>query len=271
MEKNNEVLDFGYCGEVCRSGFSPTCRAEARPTPDGLAVLRILRWMLALLLGMAFTQTALAAESAGKILSFTGDVQLLHGTEKRLPEKHGDLYSGDTIVTGAGRVQIRFADGTLLSLYNDTKFAVDDYHYGHGNGDRAHFSLLSGLMHTLTGMIDKHNYKLTTRMATLGVRGTEYSVQLDKTLHVSVDQGQVSLANAGGSVLVGAGQSLIISGPNVMPPPREGGKINLGGRGPGAGRGGPPGGSGAGRPGMGGSGAGAGGSPPPPPPGTAKL
>jgi hypothetical protein len=224
---------------------------------------------------------ALAAETAGMILAYTGEVAIQHGEEKRQPAKHADLFSGDTIVTGEGQVQIRFVDGTMLSLYRDTKFTVDDYHYGKGNGDRAQFSLLNGVMHTLTGEIDKKNYLLKTRLANLGVRGTEYSVQLDNAMHVSVDQGRVELVNAGGTVQIGAGQSAIVTGPNVMPKPSMGGKIDLRSHGPGAGmgrRGGPqsgpaPGGMQPGGMPLGGGGGAPGGyaPPPPPPSGTQNL
>jgi hypothetical protein len=223
-------------------------------------------WLSILVLAIQPVQAA--EESAGVILAFTGKIEITHGTEKYTPAKHANLYSGDTINTGTGQVQIRFADGTLLTLYRDTKFSVDDYHYGKGKDDRAKFSLLSGLMHTLTGHIDKTNYQLKTRLATLGVRGTEYSAQLGEALKVSVDQGRVQLANAGGTVLVGAGQSIIITGPNAIPQPIMGGKINLGMHGPGGTGGGGGAGGGAG-PGGGGAGAGPGGPGPGPAPGPA--
>ncbi|MDX8399818.1 MAG: FecR family protein [Gallionellaceae bacterium] len=224
-----------------------------------------------------------AQERAGVILALTGNVEIFHGQKKHPAVNHADLYSGDTIVTGVGQIQIRFADGTLLTLYRDTKFSVDDYHYGNGRADRASFSLTGGLMHTLTGKIDKSKYLLKTRLANLAVRGTEYSVQLGDVLHVSVDHGRVQLLNAGGDVLVGAGQSIFITGANAMPQPVLGGKVNLGmhpsgGGGHGAGgakgsraQGGPRAqGAQGGAGGLGGAGGG-GAAPPPPPPGVQKF
>lgn len=238
-----------------------------------------------LLLCFTFTPSAsAAAEVAATILVVSGKVEILHGTEKRVPANHAELYSGDTLVTGGGQVQLRFADGTLLTLYRDTKFAIDDYHYEKGKGDRAQFSLLNGVMHTLTGQIDKHNYLLKTRLANLGVRGTEYSVQLDNILKVSVDQGLVEIVNGGGMVQVGAGNSATVVGANAIPKPSIGGRIDLGKHGGGpAGHGAPggaaPGGMGPPPGGMGGAGGGMGGmggggmggmggagAPPPPPP-----
>lgn len=231
--------------------------------------------MCVLLLCLTWIMPAQAAEVAGTILAVSGKVEILHGAEKRVPVNHAQLFSGDTLVTGDGQVQLRFADGTLLTLYRDTKFAIDDYHYEKGKGDRAQFSLLNGVMHTLTGQIDKRNYLLKTRLANLGVRGTEYSVQLDNMLQVSVDQGLVEIANAGGMIQVGAGNSATVMGANAIPKPSMGGRIDLGkhGGGPG-GHGAPgmpsgmgaPGGMGGGAGGMGGAGA-----PPPPPPAARKF
>ncbi|MDD4911989.1 MAG: FecR family protein [Sideroxydans sp.] len=247
---------------------------------DSMQVLStFMRQLLVLMLLCIVMRPALAAETAGVILAFSGEVAIQRGEEKHPPAKHAELFSGDTIVTGEGQVQIRFVDGTMLTLYRDTKFAVDDYHYGKGNGDRAQFSLLNGVMHTLTGEIDKKNYLLKTRLANLGVRGTEYSVQLDNAMHVSVDQGRVEIVNAGGTVQIGAGQSAIVTGPNDMPKPSMGGKIDLRSHGPGAGMGrsgGPQpgpvhGGMQAGGMPSGGGVSGGSAPPPPPPSGTQNL
>lgn len=206
---------------------------------------------------------ALAADPVGLILSLTGQVVVEHGTDKRVAVNRAELFSGDTVETAEGQVQIRFVDGTLLTLYRDTRFAVDDYRYAKGRDNRAQFSLLKGLMHTLTGQMDKQNYQIKTRLANLGVRGTEYSMQLSEVLRVSVDHGQVEVVNAGGRSLVSAGQSLTVTGSNTMPKPVIGGKLNFDPRGL----------SGH-RPGQGpamGPGGGPGRTPPPAPPGTQNL
>lgn len=233
--------------------------------------------LFAIFAALLLSPATFAAESAGVILALSGKVDVVH-EEKLLPAtRTTTLYSGDVIVTGDGQVQIRFADGTLLSLYRDTRFAVNDYHYGRGNGDRAQFSLVNGLMHTMTGKIDKNSYQIKTRLANLGVRGTEYSVSLDKELHVSVDEGIVSITNAAGTLMVSAGSDAVITASNAMPRP-GGGRIGApGGGGPrgqgggGLGAGGGPGAGAMGAGGAGPSGAGGAGAPPPPPPGTRKF
>jgi hypothetical protein len=191
-----------------------------------------------LLLFLTAAPGALAQESAGSILALTGKVEIIHAQITVPATRQSLLFSGDSIVTGDGQVQIRFADGTLLTLYRDTRFAVNDYHYGKGIGDRAQFSLINGLIHTLTGQISKDSYQIKTRLANLGVRGTEYSASLGEQLHVSVDTGTVVVENAGGTLLVNAGNNAVVTGANAMPQP-GGKKIDLHGGRP-AQKGGPP-------------------------------
>ena len=209
----------------------------------------------AVLLYTAVSQPSLANESAGMILAMRGQVEISRGAEKLVAANRTELLSGDTIITKDGQVQIRFADGTFLTLSHDTRFSIDDYHYGRRNGDRAQFSLVNGWMHTLTGQIDHRAYLLKTRLANLGVRGTEYSAQLGESLHVSVDRGMVEIANAAGKIQVGAGGSATVTARDRMPLPSVGSKLpQLGG--------------GVGPPlrGGGGGAAGAPGAAPPPPP-----
>lgn len=247
---------------------------RARPIRAGLTSRAALAVAIFI---MTLCAPAMANELAGEILGLSGKVDIVRAEQTLPATGHDRLYSGDTLVTGEGQVQIRFVDGTLLMLYRDTRFAVNDYSFGSGHGDRAQFSLLNGVMHTLTGNMDKKHYLLKTRLANLAVRGTEYSMQLDDVLRVSVDHGRVALTNAGGTRLVNAGQSLLINGPNAIPEPTLGGKINLHGARPGQGSGrgdagGPGGHAGMGaHAGQGGAGAGAAPPPPPPPSGTSRL
>jgi hypothetical protein len=220
-------------------------------------------WWLVALLWLMTLQPVLAAEAAGVVLAFSGKADIIHDGKSRAAAARAEFFSGDSIVTAEGQVQVRFSDGTLLTLYKNTRFAVDDYQYGKGKNDRAQFSLVNGLMHTVTGQMDKQNYQVKTRLANLGVRGTEYSAELGSQLQVSVDQGRVSLANAAGTIEIGAGSSAIVTSAKSIPRAVIGGKLGMGSGGPG----GPGGGAGS----PGGPGGGSGGAPPPPPAGTARF
>ncbi|MBF0371217.1 MAG: FecR domain-containing protein [Magnetococcales bacterium] len=160
---------------------------------------------------------------AAKVLAARGEVHAQEVDQAPRPLKRGALvHNGETIVTGAGEAQIRFTDGAMLTLYKNTRFAIDDYRYQAPGVDtnRAHMSLIKGAIHTLTGKIGKNRpreYKLKTSLAMLGIRGTDYTALLAKTLHVSVNDGAVVLQNDGGELVVEAGQNALVTTLKMAP------------------------------------------------------
>lgn len=183
----------------------------------------LLPMLFALLLTPLSPALADDAAPAAKVLAARGEViATREGAPPRPLERGSPVYSGETIITGNGEAQIRFSDQALLTLYTDTRFAIDDYRFSEETADdgRAEFSLLQGLIHTLSGKVGKRRperYKLETSMAVLGLRGTDFRVLLDHQLHVSLLEGAVELTNQGGSLLVEGGQNAVVSAIDVAP------------------------------------------------------
>lgn len=96
----------------------------------------------------------------------------------RRPLVSGDpLHSGETVETGAASmVVIAFADQTRVTLQADSHFKIDEFRFkSAGEKDSSILSLAKGAMRMFTGLIGKANprdVKLTTRVATIGIRGT---------------------------------------------------------------------------------------------------
>ena len=167
---------------------------------------------------------SLQAWSAGAVrIDFAvGDGLAINATGgQRALSKGASIISGETVRTGEGRAQLRFDDGAMISLQPNSEFRIDNYQYSapvDGN-ERGFFSLLKGGLRTITGLIgrtNKENYKVTTSVATIGIRGTEYTLEyLDsETLALSTGEGAIEVCNGGGcSVLVG-GESAVVKGPN---------------------------------------------------------
>lgn len=136
--------------------------------------------------------------------------------------KGGEINAGEMIETGAGRAQLRFSDGALVSLSPQTQFRIDDYQFkGQADGgEKGFFSLLKGALRTITGTIgrsNRGNYKLSTTVATIGIRGTEYSVAYGNSITVTTGGGAVEVCNAGGCLIVDAGQSAHVQDINSKP------------------------------------------------------
>lgn len=146
------------------------------------------------------------------------------GTQRTLG-KGGEVGNGDAVVTGdRGRAQLRFSDGGMVSLQPGTEFKIDDYRYSdQGGEEKGFFSLLKGGMRTITGLIGRSNrssYQVTTSVATIGIRGTEYTAGLNPAgneLLVHTGEGLVEVCNNAGCMLLGAGESGAVPGRNVEP------------------------------------------------------
>jgi hypothetical protein len=180
--------------------------------------------LLSALIAATFAPQAFAIPVAGKIDFAFGKVVATGADGAPRPLiKGAEVYSGDSITTGDGRVQIRFTDGAYMALQPNTVFKVDQYAFdGKQDGkEKGSFSLVKGGLRTISGLIgkvNKQNYEVRTPTATIGIRGTAYSAnQTDDGLIVTVARGLVSVSNQGGNVTIGSGQSVLVRTPNSNP------------------------------------------------------
>jgi hypothetical protein len=180
--------------------------------------------MLLALISAGFAGGASAA--AGRVDFTTGGATVAGRDGQARPLTRGaELDSGDTIRTGdSGRAQIRFTDGSYVSLQPNTDFAISDYKFDGNDGtERGFFGLLKGAMRTVTGAVGRVNrnaYRVTTPTATVGIRGTGGVIQVnpDGSTLVIGTSGIWSLTNPAGSIDVPAGVSgLAPTEPNTPP------------------------------------------------------
>ena len=197
---------------------------------------------------LAITYSTLSSAAGAARVDFaTGNVMAVNAAgAQRNVNKGAEISNGEAVVTGdGGRAQLRFTDGALVSLQPRSEFKIDNYQYsGKGAGEeKGFFSLIKGGMRTITGLIgrsNRNNYQITTSVATIGIRGTEYTAGLNQDgseLLVHTGEGVVEVCNGAGCVLLGSGESGSVQGrqqpkrtdsrpqlppaqpdPNVMPP-----------------------------------------------------
>src|SRR5467141_4496062 len=133
---------------------------------------------------VVFCAAALAlparAEPAGKVLTADGDVLVLRGSQILRLSRGAAVESGDQIHTGSdGKVLIVFTDSGLVWIRASSDFVVDEYSYAQGGREAAFFSLLKGGARSGTGLIGRRtrsNFRLRVPVATIGIRGTDFSV-----------------------------------------------------------------------------------------------
>jgi len=173
----------------------------------------------------AATSVGKAIISIGKVVTVSKD-----GAEKKL-KRRGKVYEGDTIKVGEkSRLQIRFIDNQLVVLKANTVFRIDEYKFKDKNDKdkSAALSLLKGGMRSITGVIGKKpsdKYKVKTPVATMGVRGTHYVIQICdgncgegiQGIVGTVLDGQIVMGNDGGSQTFGTDQFFNVPSQNDAP------------------------------------------------------
>ena len=143
-----------------------------------------MRRLLILLAAIGFAGAATAAD-IGLIKVANGAVEIQRGAAK-VPAKVGTaVQTSDVVVTGAdGSAGITFTDNSLVSVGPNSVFAIDKYsfdsttHAGQFEGN-----LRQGRLAAVSGKMVKQSpesMKIRTPSAIMGVRGTEFVVQVDE-------------------------------------------------------------------------------------------
>jgi hypothetical protein len=171
---------------------------------------------------------ASAAEQVGRVLVAAGSVTAeQEDASARALGRRDPIYAGDRIRTSPrGRVQIRFEDGALVDLEPSSTFQVEEYASeadDEDGGGSAVMSFLAGAMRTITGAIGGNrsdDYRMTTTVATIGVRGTAYALEYcdaacaedggREGLYGRVDDGEVEVDGPGGIGVFGKGQYFFV-------------------------------------------------------------
>lgn len=107
---------------------------------------------------------------------------------KRVLKTASNIYMNDTLLTdAASEAQIVFTDNSTMAFREGTKLYINDYNYAPKKQKDPEsksvgtyiVDLITGGFRTITGLVAKENpddYKVNTPVATIGVRGTEFSV-----------------------------------------------------------------------------------------------
>jgi hypothetical protein len=186
--------------------------------------------LVILLLSMIGSTCVSAAESAASVILSVGkNTAQLPDQELRSLKRKSLIFQQDLVSTGSnGRLQLRFTDNSRVSLRPDTLFKVDEYEYQQSapSNGKSVYRLLKGGLRTITGAIsdaDVDNYQVQTPIATIGVRGTHYSLfYCDTACHEAtrsrvglygyVLEGEIVVGNDEASASVKAGHYFFLGG-----------------------------------------------------------
>lgn len=158
------------------------------------------KWLaLVTLMFLTFCSFAMAdlRDSKGEVVLATGEVWIVSATSgERTPLRRGQQINlGDRLESAEGAATLKMVDQAILSLHPFSELFVRDYDVDTG---RIRIELNQGRLDTQTGEASRQNrqgYRLNTPFAALGIRGTEYSIQVDQgQLDVYVHVGEIVLS-----------------------------------------------------------------------------
>ncbi|MGV2290470.1 FecR family protein [Trinickia sp. YCB016] len=148
------------------------------------AFIRLLAWLAALAAASSISSAAWAADPAGTVAYTSGVVAIQAAAgAKRFAVAGSAIESGDTIqTTKNAEAVLLMADHQRVYLKGDTVYRIDDYRFGADDpkSNVSVSSLVRGGLRVISGLIGKQGnpdaYQLKTQTATIGIRGTEWSV-----------------------------------------------------------------------------------------------
>lgn len=161
-----------------------------------------------LLVFLALLAVDASAQAVGRVLAAAGEVVVTRANRDVALTAGSAIENYDVIRTGeASSAQLRFSDETIVAMRAKSRFHVSSYRFtGADDGvSEVAFSLLQGGIRTLTGLVGKarpERYRMATPLASVGIRGTAYSLLLCQR-DCTADDGTIAPDGAYGLVFEG--------------------------------------------------------------------
>ena len=123
-------------------------------------------------------------EPAGMIKTVTGSVTIERGGQKLAAAEGTQVFAADKVITGSnGSVGITLRDNTLLSAGHDSSLSLDKFAFDPSTyAGTIDATLKRGTLSVVSGKIAKQSpdsVRFRTPTTTLGVRGTEFIMEVD--------------------------------------------------------------------------------------------
>ncbi len=162
------------------------------------------------LVGLMLFSVAIAAQAgveAGRVQFVFGKAHAIApGGVKRELAKAEPVYEGETIVTGPiASLQLRMVDKAIIAVRPNSSVQIDTYRLADSGGS-ALLHLVEGSMRSVTGLIgqkNKNNYRVITKGASMGIRGTDHEAAY--VLPGRGEPGTYDKVNTGATFLTGPG------------------------------------------------------------------
>ena len=140
-------------------------------------------WLLTLLL--LFT-SIVSSNEIGEIseLKGIGEITRQDSTESFAAQLASDIFSFDDVRTGNGRLAIEFLDSTVIKIMEHSKVIIDTYVYDPDpSKSEMALSVSLGTFRFISGKLNKikkENVRVKTHAASIGIRGTDFTLTVDE-------------------------------------------------------------------------------------------
>jgi hypothetical protein len=169
---------------------------------------------------------AAAQEAIGAVSRIQGDANGTRGGATRALGLNAPVFLNEVVSTGEGaRLEVTFADDTRVTVGEKAKLTLDTFVFDPAAGNGTIKFGVTGALRFVSGKLTKlasSDVSVTTGVATLGIRGTEFwgGPIDDQALGVFLVTGVVSVSNAAGEqILSRPGQGTNIATPGSAPGP----------------------------------------------------
>jgi len=138
-----------------------------------------------ILIASAWLTFPALASTIGDVIEHTGNGEIERTSgEEFTTELDLDVFMQDTVKTGNGKTSIQFVDETRVDVTQHSKLIIDEFVYD-ASTQTGGLTLKAalGTVKYASGQIaknSKQNVKIKTPTATIGVRGTDFSMTIDE-------------------------------------------------------------------------------------------
>lgn len=148
---------------------------------------------------------------AGRVILVVGEAEAVSRSgQRRSLQRRSEVYVGDTLVTATdARMQLRLVDDAILALSCNSSLTITNYQYENRNDDRVLLHLHNGGVRSITGTIQRVNYRFVTDAAEVTIEGTDFAVEADSATSFlfGVFDGSIRVQNSEGSMRIGSGSA----------------------------------------------------------------
>ena len=128
---------------------------------------------------------AVTNAAIGTVTEQTGPTEIQRDKASIPSNVNSGVEMNDAVVTAKARVGITFEDDTKVEITEQSKLVIDDFVYdpAHSDAGKLGLKVAIGTARYASGQIAKDNpqsVKIETPTATIGVRGTDFSMTVDE-------------------------------------------------------------------------------------------